>query len=150
MSRTLPYLTFNEISVERKYQKLISETIHQIERSKSYLINCPVQMDGGGILTMNTDYISSSFDKVWHSLLRFYNHLQCANFTLEKIAVDPVLREPIKILRIYNTKCTSKGRSVTGRKASTTRGPMVMFGTKRPSITSTWIQSQPASSTAFT
>ena len=30
------------------------------------------------------------------------------------------------------------------------RGPIVMFGTKRPSITSTWIQSQPANSTAFT
>lgn len=49
-----------------------------------------------------------------------------------------------------NTRCTSKGRLVTGLKASTTRGPIVMFGTKRPSITSTWIQSQPANSTAFT
>lgn len=48
------------------------------------------------------------------------------------------------------TRWTSKGRSVTGRKASTTRGPIVMLGTKRPSITSTWIQSQPAHSTAFT
>ncbi len=31
------------------------------------------------------------------------------------------------------TRWTSRGRSVTGRSAATTRGPMVMFGTKRPS-----------------
>ena len=30
-----------------------------------------------------------------------------------------------------------------GRMAATTFGPMVMFGTKWPSITSTWIQSAP-------
>src|SRR5215831_11544752 len=36
------------------------------------------------------------------------------------------------------------------RTASTTTGPIVMFGTKRPSITSTWIQSPPAASTACT
>ena len=52
--------------------------------------------------------------------------------------------------KLKNTRCTSNGRSVTGRSAPTTRGPIVMFGTKRPSITSTWIQSQPASSTALT
>jgi len=40
--------------------------------------------------------------------------------------------------------------SVTGRSASTTRGPIVMFGTKRPSMTSMWIHSAPASSTALT
>src|SRR5215475_523562 len=34
--------------------------------------------------------------------------------------------------------------------ASTTSGPMVMLGTKRPSMTSTWIQSAPAASTART
>lgn len=48
------------------------------------------------------------------------------------------------------TRCTSRGFSVTGRSASTTRGPMVMLGTKRPSMTSTWIQSHPASSMALT
>ena len=36
-------------------------------------------------------------------------------------------------------RCTSTGSFVTLRTASTTSGPMVMFGTKRPSITSTWI-----------
>ena len=36
------------------------------------------------------------------------------------------------------------------RTASTTTGPIVMFGTNRPSITSTWIQSAPALSTART
>ena len=40
------------------------------------------------------------------------------------------------------------GASVALRTASTTSGPMVMLGTKRPSITSTWIQSAPAASTA--
>src|SRR5258705_11329149 len=34
--------------------------------------------------------------------------------------------------------------------ARSTTGPIVMFGTKRPSITSTWIQSAPAASTART
>src|SRR5215211_7636293 len=34
--------------------------------------------------------------------------------------------------------------------ALSTTGPMVMLGTKRPSITSTWIQSAPAASTART
>mmetsp|Transcript_13146 Transcript_13146/g.31149 ORF Transcript_13146/g.31149 Transcript_13146/m.31149 type:complete len:212 (+) Transcript_13146:534-1169(+) len=47
-------------------------------------------------------------------------------------------------------RCTSRTLSVTGRRASTTRGPMVMFGTKRPSMTSTCTQSQPASSMALT
>lgn len=47
------------------------------------------------------------------------------------------------------TKWTSSGKSVTGRIASTTRGPIVILGTKRPSMTSTWIQSHPASSTAL-
>lgn len=48
------------------------------------------------------------------------------------------------------TKWQSRGLSVTGRSASTIRGPMVMLGTKRPSMTSMWIQSAPASSTALT
>jgi hypothetical protein len=42
------------------------------------------------------------------------------------------------------------GSFVTLRTASTTSGPMVMFGTNRPSITSTWIQSAPAASAART
>jgi len=36
------------------------------------------------------------------------------------------------------------------RIAATTDGPMVMLGTKRPSITSTWSMSAPAFSTART
>src|SRR5262245_28646804 len=47
-------------------------------------------------------------------------------------------------------RCTSKVFFECGRSACTTSGPMVMFGTKCPSITSTWIQSQPASSMART
>ena len=39
---------------------------------------------------------------------------------------------------------------VCGRSAFTTAGPMVRLGTKCPSITSTWIQSAPASSIART
>src|SRR5471030_498001 len=39
---------------------------------------------------------------------------------------------------------------VTGRSAFTTSGPMVIFGTKCPSMTSTWIQSAPAASIART
>ena len=39
---------------------------------------------------------------------------------------------------------------VIGRSAFTTSGPMVILGTKWPSITSTWIQSAPAASTART
>ena len=45
---------------------------------------------------------------------------------------------------------TSNGLAVCGRSAFTTAGPMVRLGTKWPSITSTWIQSAPASSTART
>src|SRR5438876_4052947 len=47
-------------------------------------------------------------------------------------------------------RCTSSGRAVARRSASTTRGPMVIGGTKLPSITSTWIQSAPAAATART
>ena len=32
-------------------------------------------MDGGRLFTMDTDYVSSSFYKIRHSLFRFYNHL---------------------------------------------------------------------------
>src|SRR5690242_2082754 len=45
---------------------------------------------------------------------------------------------------------TSNGLVVCGRSALTTPGPMVRLGTKCPSITSTWIQSAPASSIART
>lgn len=38
----------------------------------------------------------------------------------------------------------------SARAVLRTRGPMVMLGTKRPSMTSTWIQSQPALSIACT
>ena len=37
-----------------------------------------------------------------------------------------------------------------GRRARTTSGPIVMFGTKWPSMTSTWIQSAPAATTSRT
>ena len=47
-------------------------------------------------------------------------------------------------------RCTLSGFCVQRRTASTTTGPIVIFGTKRPSITSTWIQSAPAASTART
>src|SRR6185312_3812504 len=40
------------------------------------------------------------------------------------------------------------GFAVQRRIDARTTGPMVMFGTKCPSITSTWIQSAPAESTA--
>src|SRR3954471_9308765 len=45
---------------------------------------------------------------------------------------------------------TSSGFAVCGLSAFTTTGPMVRLGTKWPSMTSTWIQSAPASSTART
>ena len=47
-------------------------------------------------------------------------------------------------------KWTSSGLAVCGRIAFTTAGPIVMLGTKWPSITSTWIQSAPAASIART
>eukprot|EP00967_Tisochrysis_lutea_P157168 scaffold318336_cov12-Tisochrysis_lutea.AAC.2 len=43
------------------------------------------------------------------------------------------------------TKWQSRTLSVTGRRASTMRGPMVMLGTKRPSMTSTCTHSAPES-----
>mmetsp|Transcript_7007 Transcript_7007/g.20662 ORF Transcript_7007/g.20662 Transcript_7007/m.20662 type:complete len:201 (+) Transcript_7007:606-1208(+) len=58
-----------------------------------------------------------------------------------------------------STRCSGstiirwQSRTASGcalRRASTTSGPMVMFGTKRPSITSTWTQSAPAFSTSPT
>src|SRR2546422_9016767 len=45
-------------------------------------------------------------------------------------------------------KWTSSGRVVTLRRASTMGGPMVRFGTKWPSMTSTCTRSAPACSTA--
>src|SRR2546427_532402 len=45
-------------------------------------------------------------------------------------------------------KWTSSGRAVTLRRASTMGGPMVRFGTKWPSMTSTCTRSAPACSTA--
>ena len=45
---------------------------------------------------------------------------------------------------------TSRGAVAAFRIAATTAGPMVMLGTKRPSITSTWSRSAPAFSTART
>ena len=47
-------------------------------------------------------------------------------------------------------RCTSSVFCVIGRSAFTTSGPKVMTGTKWPSITSRWIQSAPAASTART
>src|SRR4051794_19494395 len=45
-------------------------------------------------------------------------------------------------------RCTSNGSLLCGRSAFTTTGPMVRLGTKWLSITSTWIQSAPATVTA--
>src|SRR5215211_3050242 len=42
---------------------------------------------------------------------------------------------------------TSRGSLVMRRQVATINGPIVMLGTKCPSITSTWIQSAPAAST---
>src|SRR5690606_1493228 len=47
-------------------------------------------------------------------------------------------------------RCTSSGFFATCATASTTMGPMVRLGTKRPSITSTWTRSQPPASMAAT
>src|SRR5262245_29624976 len=47
-------------------------------------------------------------------------------------------------------RCTLSGFAVERRMARSTTGPSVILGTKRPSITSTWIQSAPAASTART
>ena len=44
-------------------------------------------------------------------------------------------------------RCTSSGSRVARCSAVTTGGPMVRFGTKWPSITSTWIRSAPPAST---
>lgn len=115
---------------------------------KPYLINSTMQMDSGRLFTVNTNYVSSCFDEIWHPLVWFYNHLQYFNKSQKKLSSFET--SLVKYMYEMNTRCTSKGKSVTGRNASTTRGPIVMFGTKRPSITSIWIQSQPANSTAFT
>src|SRR5580692_11539720 len=45
---------------------------------------------------------------------------------------------------------TSSGSRVTGRSDLTTTGPILMFGTKWPSMTSTWIRSAPARSASRT
>jgi hypothetical protein len=47
-------------------------------------------------------------------------------------------------------RCTSRLFAVCGRNAATTAEPSERLGTKWPSITSTWIQSAPASSIART
>lgn len=61
--------------------------------TKSYVINCTVQMDCRRLLSMNTDYIGPSFDKIWHSLLRFHNHLH-VNITLENLVCNSNLSQP--------------------------------------------------------
>src|SRR5882724_9668456 len=47
-------------------------------------------------------------------------------------------------------RCVSRGRCVTRRRDWTIAGPMERFGTKCPSITSTWIRSAPACSASAT
>src|SRR5438270_14095210 len=47
-------------------------------------------------------------------------------------------------------KWTSSGTSVTLRKEATTGGPMVILGTKWPSMTSTWRTAPPPSMAAWT
>ena len=61
------------------------------------------------------------------------------------------LREVADVaLGLVIIRWTSSGSVVARRIAATTGGPMVRLGTKWPSMTSTWIQSAPASSTART
>src|SRR5919198_4958166 len=47
-------------------------------------------------------------------------------------------------------RCASNGTEARGRHAAMTSGPNVRFGTKFPSITSHWMRSTPASSSAAT
>ena len=51
--------------------------------------------------------------------------------------------------RVLDHQVHARGRRVDVRAAWTTSGPMVMFGKKCPSMTSTWIQSAPVVSTAW-
>lgn len=44
-----------------------------------------MQMDGGRLLTVNTNYVSSSLYKIWDSLIWFHYHLQFFNFALAKV-----------------------------------------------------------------
>lgn len=70
--------------------------------------------------------------------------------SLGPAAARPGPGRPRQLAREARTRWQSSTLSVTGRSAATTSGPMVMFGTNRPSITSMWIHSAPATSTAFT
>ena len=111
----------------------------------TYLVQSPMQMDSRWLFTMDTNYISTSLHKVWDSLFWLDNHLQdIRTFRRSRLYRNLTHKE------CELTRCTSRGKSVTGLNASTTNGPMVIFGTNLPSITSTWIQSHPAFSTAFT
>src|SRR5258705_2628380 len=47
-------------------------------------------------------------------------------------------------------RCASSGSRVTRRSERTTAGPSVRFGTKCPSMTSTWMRSAPAASASAT
>ena len=60
-------------------------------------------------------------------------------------------RESFEVaLRLDDHEVHVERLAVALRTAATTSGPKLMSGTKRPSITSTWIQSAPAASTART
>lgn len=56
-------------------------------------------MDGGSLLTMNTNYVCSSFDKIWQSLLWFDDHLGWLISTLEKMTIEIFLSITIKSWR---------------------------------------------------
>lgn len=56
-------------------------------------------MDGGRLFTMNTDYVCSSFDKIWHSLIGFHNHLQEFKSTSEFDSHSTV-NDPYEIIHI--------------------------------------------------
>jgi hypothetical protein len=70
---------------------------------------------------------------------------------MDEQMVGASLGEIVEIaLRLDDHQVHVERLLVALRKHETTTGPIVRFGTKRPSITSTWIQSAPAASAART
>ena len=51
---------------------------------------------------------------------------------------------------VYTMRCASNGTDVWGRADAITSGPNVRLGTNWPSITSHWMRSTPAASSAAT
>jgi len=74
------YYKLNLITTNQSYRNF-HNIFYNITQIKSYLINRTMQMDGGSLFAVNTDYVSSCLDKIWHSLFGFHNHLQYIDFT---------------------------------------------------------------------